>query len=371
MQSGPGRAKFIAASLVAVVGAIVAVRAVTAAAALRPSADPRLRVPTLGPIQTVDENDVGDPFVLNVPAGIKPPSNLPFMNTGPDAYVSAPWNAASVSAAERTGWYVLFGTTDWQSNVPTAVSTDRVHWTQAPDALPQLPSWALPTISKTWAPAALRAGSTWILYFSTEEASSQLECIGRAVAASPTGPYVDNSPAPMLCQRSLGGSIDPSLVTSSGTRYLTWKSDGNSSGKPDFLWSQKLSPDGLSLLGVPHQLLTSSASWTKGIVEAPAMVPSTGGGYWLFYSGGGWDSNRYGTGIAHCATVTGPCSAVGDGPYLSTSGSLISPGGLETFTAHDGRLWVAFTALIVVPSTWHPSRYYYNRVLDIAPMLTR
>jgi beta-xylosidase len=371
MRYRPGRAKVAAGSLVAVVAVIVAVCAVTAHAALRPSANPWLKAPSLGAIQTVDENDVGDPFVLSVPAGVEPPSNLPFVNTGPDAYVSAPWNGTSAATAEKYGWYVLFGTTDWESNIPTAVSTDRVHWTQAPDALPQLPSWALPTISMTWAPAALRAGSSWVLYFSTEEASSKLECIGRAVASNPAGPYLDSSSAPMLCQPSLGGSIDPSLVNSSGTEYLIWKSDGNSSGKPDFLWSQELSRDGLSLVGSPHQLLASSAPWTQGIVEAPAMVPSTGGGFWLFYSGGGWDSNRYGTGLARCPTVTGPCSAVGDHPYLATSRSLISPGGLETFTAHDGRLWAAFTALVLVPSTWHPGRYYYNRVLDIAPMLTR
>jgi hypothetical protein len=40
-------------------------------------------------------------------------------------------------------------------------------------------------------------------------------------------------------------------------------------------------------------------------------------------------------------------------------------------TAHDGRLWAVFTALVLVPSTRHPDRHYYNRVLDIAPFLSR
>ena len=60
------------------------------------------------------------------------------------------------------GWYVLFGTTDWQANVPTAISTDGIHWTQAPDSLPALPQWAAPSISMTWAPAAQRTSAGWV-----------------------------------------------------------------------------------------------------------------------------------------------------------------------------------------------------------------
>ncbi|HEX6392737.1 MAG TPA: glycoside hydrolase family 43 protein [Acidimicrobiales bacterium] len=381
MRMPPGGSKFIIASLVALTAAILWTTEVRAHAFGRPVANPAPRfrppdapspaLPTLGPIQTVDQNDVGDPFILSVAPGVEPPSGLPYASYGPDAYVSSAWTPASEASAVRDGWYVLFGTTDWQSNVPTAVSIDGIHWTQAPDALPVLPRWAAPSISMTWAPAALHVGNRWILYFSTEESSSRLECIGRAVASQPAGPYVDSSTRPMLCQRSLGGSIDPSVVVDSGGEYLVWKNDGNSSSKPDFLWSQKLSGDGLDLIGEAHRLLDASAPWTRGIIEGPAMVPSVAGGYWLFYSGGGWESSSYGTGLAHCATVTGPCADTSGKPYLATSGSLISPGGLDTFIGRDGRTWAAFTALVLVPSTWHPGRYYYNRVLDVAPMLTR
>ena len=189
------------------------------------AAQPR---PRLGPIRTVDSNDVGDPFVLTVPAGIDPPGGLPFQVPGPDSYVSAPWTPATATAARAHGWYVLFGTTDWQENVPTAVSTDLVHWTQAPDALPVLPAWAAPTFSMTWAPAAIRQGASWVLYYSTEERRSQRECIGRAVSASPAGPYTDSFGGPLVCQRSTGGSIDPSVVAGpAGADYLVWKNDGN------------------------------------------------------------------------------------------------------------------------------------------------
>jgi beta-xylosidase len=336
--------------------------------ASRPT-DPRL--PRLGAVQTVDENDVGDPFIARVPPGVPPPGGLPYTISGPDAYVSAPWTSTRAATAVSDGWYVLFGTTDWQENVPTAVSTDLVHWTQAPDALPVLPAWAELTISMTWAPAALQVAGHWVLYFSTEEASSHLECIGRAVSSNPAGPYTDSSTGPMVCQRDMGGSIDPSVVASGGVRYLVWKNDGNSSGRPDLIWSQELSVDGLSVRGPVHRLLGATEPWTKGIVEAPAMVPAAKGGYWLFYSAGSWDSNRYGTGLAWCATVSGACSATTDRPFLATGAGLISPGGLDTVTDGHGRLWAAFTALVLVPSTWHPGRYYYNRVLDVAPFVAR
>jgi hypothetical protein len=129
-----------------------------------------------------------------------------------------------------------------------------------------------------------------------------------------------------------------------------------------------LSGDGLRLTGEAHRVLGASQPWEEGIVEAPAMLSSARGGYWLFYSGGSWDSNRYGTGLAHCASTKGPCTKAADGPFLATTASVMSPGGLDTFTDWQGGVWAAFTALVPVPSRWHPGRYFYNRVLDIAPV---
>jgi len=68
-------------------------------------------------------DDVGDPFVLTVPPG-----------------------AGGTAKAS----YVLYWTTDWQSNVPTAVSSDLVHWRRIADSLPHLPSWAMPSKTMTW-----------------------------------------------------------------------------------------------------------------------------------------------------------------------------------------------------------------------------
>jgi beta-xylosidase len=329
-------------------------------------------LPRVGASQTVDQNDVGDPFILAVPPGIDPPSDVPFMDSGPDSYQSSPWSPATAASAKSDGWYVLFGTTDWQENVPTAISSDLTHWTQAPDALPVLPSWAAPSISMTWAPAAVQRGVGWVLYFSTQEKSSNLECIGAAVSDSPAGPYRDRSASPLLCQRALGGSIDPSIVRhGAGTEYLVWKNNGNAAHSPDAIWSQQLTASGLGLVGQPHRLLGADQAWTHGIVEGPALLPASVGGYWLFYAGGDWNSNQYDTGLAYCAKVTGPCAETAAGPFLATTASLVSPAGLDTVIGPDGKLWAAFTSLVLVPSPWHPGHSYYNRVLDIAPILSR
>jgi beta-xylosidase len=336
----------------------------------------RLKVPAwprLGPVQTVDPNDVGDPFILPVPAGVSPPTDVPYQGRGPDAYQSAPWSKTTSEAAAAHGWYVLFGTTDWQANVPTAISTDGVHWTQAPDSLPTLPGWAAPSISMTWAPAAQQTSSGWVLYYSTEAQASGLECIGRAVSSTPAGPYQDQTSSPMLCQRNLGGSIDPSVIKASdGSTYLVWKSNGNAVHEPDSIWSQQLASDGLSLRGEPHRLVGDDASWEHGTVEAPAMVAASAGGYWLFYAGGNWSQpDQYATGLAYCPAPTGPCQQTSTKPFLTTTSNDISPGGLDTFTDQRGQRWAAFTSLVPVPSTWHPGHVYYNRVLDIAPFLSR
>ena len=366
-----------AAVLVAVTAAVVVAGRVDASSRSDAAAgQTRLSVPALprlGPIQTVDPNDVGDPFILPVPAGVSPPTDVPYQGPGPDAYQSAPWSKTTIESAVAHGWYVLFGTTDWQANVPTAISTDGVHWTQAPDSLPTLPRWAAPSISMTWAPAAQRTSSGWVLYYSTQEQASGLECIGRAVSSTPAGPYQDQTSSPMLCQRNLGGSIDPSVVKASdGSTYLVWKSNGNAVHVPDSIWSQQLSSDGLSLRGEPHRLVGDDASWEQGTVEAPAMVAASASGYWLFYAGGNWSRpDQYATGLAYCPTPTGPCQETSTRPFLTTTPNDISPGGLDTFTDQRGQLWAAFTSLVPVPSTWHPGHVYYNRVLDIAPFLSR
>jgi hypothetical protein len=297
------------------------------------------RLPVLGPSRDAYDGDLGDPSILPVHDG------------GPFRFIA-------------------FGTGDWPARVPTAYTTDLVTWQAGPDALPELPAWAGPdpTNSRSWAPAALAVGKRYILYITLPEASSGLQCIAAATSPVPEGPYTDRGTAPMLCQRDLGGSIDPAVVTDrSGGLHMLWKNDGNCCGHPTSLWEQKMTPDGLNVTGEPHHLLTPAATWQGGVLEEPAAIPASGGGWWLFYSGNRFDTAAYATGVAWCVELEGPCQDASPGPFLATEGTRFAPGGLETFKDAHGDLWAVY-------DTWNRparnGRFFCCRSLYLARILS-
>jgi beta-xylosidase len=298
-------------------------------------------LPSFGAGRAVEYDDVGDPFVLSVPGGIP---------------------------GDRADRYVLFWTTDWRSNVPTAVSSDMVHWHRVADGLPVLPSWAVPSRTMTWGPSAQKVPGGWDLYFSTLDASNHLECIGSAFSTSPIGPYTDRSSSPLVCQRGLGGDIDPSVVHDGRDSVLVWKSNGNAAHRPVGIWTQRLSPSGLQVAGRAHRLLGAGETWEHGIVEGPSLLAASHGGWWLFYSGGSWRSDTYDTGVAWCATVVGPCHP-SKGPVLSSRAAAVSPGGLDTFRDAHGRLWASYSVFPGRPAN-SQAAVAEDRVLEIAPVLS-
>ena len=287
----------------------------------------------------VFDGDVGDPFVLPVSRG-----------------------AAGVD-------YVVFGTNDDPAHVPTGHSPDLTHWTRTGDAVPELPGWAAPdpTNSLTWAPAVVHKGDRYIMYLTVPEKASGRECIAALASPVADGPYEDALAGPLLCQRDLGGSIDPSVVTdASGVPHLLWKNDGNCCGLPVGLWEQDLSGDGLHLTGGAHQLLVADQQWEGGVIEEPAMLPAAQGGWWLFYSGNVWDLAGYGTGLAYCSHIDGPCRKMASGPFIASGEGQASPGGLETFVDDHGQRWVVY-------ATWNRpprnGRFYCCRSMDLARVL--
>ncbi len=289
--------------------------------------------------ETPSAGDLGDPFLITVPAG----------PTGPARYV-------------------LFGTGDWDANVPTAVSADLTTWTPGPDALPTVPSWSRTDHfhSRIWAPAVLQVGARWLLYVTVPEPVSGRQCIAVTAAAQPEGPYSDAAGAPLVCQRSLGGSIDPSIVQTPDGPVLLWKSDGNCCRLPATLWSQALRPDGLATVGTAHALLSADLPWEHDIVEEPAAVSNSHGGWWLFFSGGAFDQPGYAIGIASCPTLAGPCTKTSRTPYAATLAGQRSPGGLELFRDFSGTLRAVFDTWTRPPDgTGH---YDCCRAIDLATL---
>ncbi len=255
------------------------------------------------------------------------PPNPVYSGDFPDPFVLA--------AAQA---YYAYGTNVFD-NVQLLESRDLAAWRRLPDAMPALPSWAAK--GRTWAPSVLERNGRWVLYFAAHHAASGLQCVGRAVAAVPTGPFVDDSAEPLLCRpQEKAGAIDASpFVDRDGTPYLLWS---DCCRPPLSIWSQKLSPDGLSLAGMPQRLIGTDQAWEGPLVEAPSMLHEAGR-YHLLYSGNRWQSEHYAIGIATCEGPLGPCRKAA-APLLSSAGAMAGPGGQEFFRDRRGDAWIAYHA---------------------------
>ncbi len=226
-------------------------------------------------------------------------------------------------------------------HVPVLRSRNLGGWTLLGDAFPNLPAWAEP--GRTWAPTVVADGAGFVLFYAATDRASGLQCIGKARASSPAGPFRDTRRGPVQCMVGRGGSIDPYVFTDrDGSRYLFWKNDGNCCGLPVSLWSQPLRDDE-RLVGRPHKVLTYDQEWERPLIENPAMVrsPRRGGPYRLFYAANWYDSASYATGYAACTTPIGPCRKITTaGPWHDTTDYAYGPGGAAFFTDEGGRNWM-------------------------------
>jgi beta-xylosidase len=259
--------------------------------------------------------------------------------------------------------YYAYATNSVAGNIQIIASDDLMHWTAIGNALPNLPAWATPNY--TWAPAVAMIGGSYLLYYAVDVAGTGKECISVATAGQPQGPFTDRSTAPLECQKSLGGSIDPaSFIDTNGTPYLVWKSGGPGSSK---IWSQQLAPLGTSFVSGtnPTSLLVPDQSWEGATVEAPDMV-TTGGHYYLFFSGNDWDSANYAVGVATCTGPLGPCTDASASPILSSGQGVAGPGGESVFADASGNFWIAFHAWVPGAVGFPNSRDLYLRRLTFS-----
>lgn len=249
--------------------------------------------------------------------------------------------------------YVAYATNAAGSNVQVRTSPDLRRWTAAPDALPVLPSWA--AAGFTWSPSVVGLGGGHVLWYVVRHPASGRQVISAAHATGPLGPFEDRSAGPALAQLELGGSIDPSpFVDDDGTPYLVWKADANAIDRPSTLWAQRLSDDGRTLIGAATEILAHDRRWERPLIEAPSMVAS-GGRYWLFYSGGWWESDTYGIGYATASHPLGPWTKhTRRRAWVASSRSVAGPGGAEVFRGREGMLYLVCHA-------WEPGRVGYRR----------
>ncbi|MFI5914421.1 glycoside hydrolase family 43 protein [Dactylosporangium sp. NPDC051541] len=240
-------------------------------------------------------------------------------------------------------WYLVHTNTEGR-NVPVLTSPDLRHWTAAGDALPELPKWADP--GKTWAPEIIElAPDRFVLYVTVADRASGRQCIATAVAARPGGPYSATAPGPLVCQADEGGSIDASPFKDQDSRgYLLWKNDGNAIGRDTWLWSQPLSPDGLTLTGDPVRLIRQTEPWEGHVVEAPFLWRH-GPSLLLFYAANAYDTADYAEGYATCDTPLGPCRKPPGNPLLATHGQASGPGH-AAMVESNGKTWLLYHAWV-------------------------
>lgn len=239
--------------------------------------------------------------------------------------------------------YYAYGTNGPNGNVPTLRSDDLVDWRVGKDAMPNLGKWAY--VGKTWAPEVLAASDdSYVLYYTANAADIGRQCIGRAVSRTPTGPFVDRSAKPLVCQPAEGGSIDASpFRDEDGTLYLLWKNDGNAIGETTYIYAQRLSPDGTRLIGQPARLVKNDRGWEGAVVEAPTLWRQ-GDGYYLFFSANVFDSDQYAVGYATCERPLGPCEDAPENPILKSACDASGPGHQTILRDDEGETWFVYHA---------------------------
>jgi hypothetical protein len=267
------------------------------------------------------------------------------------------------------GTYYAYATNSVAGNIQIIETTDLAHWSVVGNALPGLPGWATP--DATWAPGVMQVGAAFNLYYAAKVAGpgGGEECISVATATQPQGPFTDNSTAPLECQPTLGGSIDPSpFVDANGTLYLQWKSIGAGSQLAT-IWSEQLNAAGTGFAGGPNAtpttLIVADQAWEAGVVEAPDLVLNAGR-YFLFYSGNNWDSADYGIGVATCSGPLGPCAKPLSQPILASGTGIQGPGGESVFTDASGATWIASDAYVPGAVGYPNSRDLYLRRLNLS-----
>ncbi len=278
--------------------------------------------------------------------GATPSSSASLTGTSPSGAVFVGDHADPDVIRAADGRFLSYGTTTFgpagRVAVPLLVSDDLRAWTSLGDALPVAGSWT--TIDPVWAPSVTAIGAVYVMYYSAVRRDGVQRCVGRAVAPTPNGPFVDTAGAPLLCPTGRDYEvIDPSVyVELDGTPYLSYKTSSRvGTSIQTRILVNRLTRDGLSTDGPPVVLLAPTQAWEEGGVENPEMV-SVGGRHWLFYSAGWWDTDRYATAIARCDGPAGPCRA--PTRLLVTNALLRGPGGASLVQGTTVDWWIVYHA---------------------------
>ncbi|MGH8501463.1 MAG: family 43 glycosylhydrolase [Gammaproteobacteria bacterium] len=208
----------------------------------------------------------------------------------------------------------------WAPQFPILHSRDLVNWSVAGSVFQQRPAWS---DGNYWAPEITHHRGQYFVYYVARKIGGG-RCVAVATSRQPTGPYQDHGP--LVCQKL--GSIDPMAIRDEhGQPYLVWKRGGNTRNLPTPILAQKLSKDGLRLIGERTELIRNDAAWEAKVVEAPFIV-RRGGWFYMFYSGDDCCSLQcnYALGVARSPYLLGPWEKNPANPILKGNETWKCPG---------------------------------------------
>ncbi len=246
--------------------------------------------------------------------------------------------------------YYIYGSNN-HLRAPVFVTKDinRVYSLQEKNArthegMPAKPPWA-ESATQLWAPTVGQFGNRWAMFFSADRPNppqpDNPQCIGRAWADSPAGPFVAEA-APFHCGiDGTGGALDPQLFTDAQGRVFLLAAFGNTESP-----IRTIPLDGAAnAVAAPIVLLGRQHPWEYHFIEQPAMVwDPVRNNYLLTYSAGRWYEAGYSIGIARCAEVTGPCFSDPSGPWVASSGGRSGPGAMSFFYDTEGAARAVFAS---------------------------
>jgi len=229
-------------------------------------------------------------------------------------------------------------TSEWAPLFPLLRSRDLVNWEHVGNIFERRPDWA---IGNFWAPELFEHQGKFYVYYVGRKRGGPLS-LAVATAEKLTGPWRDHGP--LIGQDA--GSIDAfPIVDADGTRYLIWKEDGNSRNKPTPLWIQKLSGDGLKLVGEMKEILRNDTDWERNLIEGPAVIRR--GDFWyLFYAGNACCGRgcNYAQGVARAKNLLGPWEKNPGNPLLAGNEKWKCPGHGTLVRDKSGRDWFLYHA---------------------------
>lgn len=219
-------------------------------------------------------------------------------------------------------------------------------------SMPNTPSWVAKDPSghrDLWAPQVFYApdaadGNKFTMYFSGYSKTHKTICIGAAKATSPLGPFRSVGSTPFVCgPNSSYRTIDPTMMTAGGKRYLVYKLAHNSTSTFSIhaLQVEKTTGRSRAPQGINRNLVTVSGS----IMEAPSIVLQ-GNKIWLFVSRGSYKAScsSYTTQVWSASSFLGKYHVVRTMPMTSPSGSSFCSAGGAAVINDGGTYRIAFHA---------------------------